>query len=269
MLRLKKAAAISPLKPWNFLKWEDDYLPIFHCGNPSQWNTNRFVNMFQTGSKEAIAKERARLKDEIGRGYFDDISEMKRHGGKIGMANKIIIPAAAAMKFPAIEVNGLDASTVKLPVISDEKAAGTSSPSNAPKASLVCLSFRASSQPMVASWSLPFLKTFGHYSTDIHLYEISLIDTWLLCWGPIKKLLLKVMRKPKPDEKQQVFQRQVGYYFGDHYYFRKELKIINLLTGYVFLLDKFGRIRWRGYGWATEDELASLKFCTSRLLEEE
>lgn len=104
------------------------------------------------------------------------------------------------------------------------------------------------------------------------------------------------MKKSKPNEKSAL-QRQTVYSFGDNYYFRKELKILNLLTGYrnhfsiasflswiaqqvrvtdlkfmlhryIFLVDKFGRIRWQGFGMAAEEELASLLSCTTLLLEE-
>ncbi|KAM2127875.1 hypothetical protein ACFX1R_007734 [Malus domestica] len=75
------------------------------------------------------------------------------------------------------------------------------------------------------------------------------------------------MRKPKYDEGTEL-KRQIVYSFGDHYYFRKELKILNILTGYTFLLDNFGRIRWQGTGLATEEESSSLLSCTKLLLEE-
>lgn len=48
-----------------------------------------------------------------------------------------------------------------------------------------------------------------------------------------------MMRKPDPKEKKDVLQRQIVYFFGDHYYFRKELKILNLLTGYEFCCFSF------------------------------
>ena len=134
------------------------------------------------------------------------------------------------------------------------------------------------------------------------LVQVSLTDQWLLSRKLIRKLLLKYMRKPAPAEKQDALQRQIVYSFGDHYYFRKELKIVNLLAGYIsffhtlfystfvispdqffvasylhlnsdicryaFLLDKSGRIRWSGTGAATEEEVSSLLRCTSMLLEE-
>lgn len=48
------------------------------------------------------------------------------------------------------------------------------------------------------------------------------------------------------------------YAFGDAYEFRKVLGVPNLLSGYVFLLDRKGRVRWRASGMATEQELDSM-----------
>ena len=128
--------------------------------------------------------------------------------------------------------------------------------------------------------------------------QVSFIDKWLLGLAPIKKLLLRVLQKPKRNE-NSVLQRQVVYSFGDHYHFRKETKILNLLTGYgkfpfhqectidslnlsdfsvghtclcyryILLLDKSGRIRWQGFGTATPEEVSQLLSCTSQLLEDQ
>ncbi|KAG6760647.1 hypothetical protein POTOM_033821 [Populus tomentosa] len=295
--------------------------------------------------------------DELNRGYFADISEFKKHGGKIAVANKIIIPAVAAVKFPDVKVNYSNGTSLKLPIRSDGNVVGAD-------ATLMCLSFRASSQvfsvvnrftcmsvlhdidtnklslvrirsflkpsipidrgnalleeyfsyspaierdqffqsclvaqimaisiedgyilklwkphlymschcflspshEMINSWSMPFLEAFRD-AKNVHLYEVSFIDSWFLCLKPIKKMLLRMMRKSDTDG-NDALQKQMVYSFGDHYYIRKDLRILNLLTGYIFLLDKFGRIRWGGFGLATEEELSSLVSCTSLLLEE-
>ncbi|CAL8999745.1 unnamed protein product [Prunus brigantina] len=233
----------------------------------AQRSSNRFFDIYQLGNKEAIKKERARLADELNRGYFADMSELKKHGGKIYVANKILIPATAAVKFPDLEVNYSDGKISKLPIGSNGNGnVAAANKAEIPKASLVCLSFRASSQGMIHSWSAPFLDAFSG-SKDVQLYEVSLIDSWFLCRSPIKKLLLRIMRKSKHDESNEP-KRQIVYSFGDHYYFRKELKILNLLTGYIFLLDKFGRIRWQGSGLAMEEESSSLLSCAKLLLED-
>ena len=67
--------------------------------------------------------------------------------------------------------------------------------------------------------------------------QVSFIDSWLLCQSPIKWLLLQIMKKSKDDGTNDALKRQIVYSFGDHYYFRKELRILNLLTGCkIFLL---------------------------------
>ncbi|XP_044482773.1 uncharacterized protein LOC123209083 [Mangifera indica] len=230
---------------------------------PPQQSSTRFLDIYQFGNKQAIEKERARLTDEMSRGYFADISELRKHGGKIAVANKVLIPAMAAVKFPNLDVSYPDGKTSKLPICSGADIVGVDKLA-IPKASLLCLTFRAGSQAMIDSWSAPFLEAFGD-SNNIHLYEVSFIDSWFLCLSPIKRMLLKRMRKA--DVGKNGVQRQIVYSFGDHYYFRKELKILNLLTGYIFLLDKFGRVRWQGFGHATPEELSSLLSCTSLLLE--
>jgi ATPase complex subunit ATP10 len=226
---------------------------------------NNVCAFLHFGNKEAILKERARLKDEMNRGYFADLAEHKKHGGKISVANKVLIPAMVAVKFPELEVNNPNGVTLKLPIKISKDGVGADK-SVVPGASLVCLAFRASSKEMIESWSRTFLEAFSE-SKNVHMYEISFVDSWVLRLSPIKWLLLRTMRK-SDNEKKNALQRQFVYSFGDHYYFRKELKILNLLTGYIFLLDKSGRVRWQGCGKATEDELSSLLSCTSKLLEE-
>ncbi|GMG98491.1 hypothetical protein Nepgr_000331 [Nepenthes gracilis] len=273
MLKLRSSFNRAPsltreiLSSWGrgFLKDGDNFFSADSI-YPLQTTSVRFIDIHQLGNKEAIEKERARLADEMSRGYFADMSDLKKHGGKIAMANKTVIPAAVAVKFPAVEVNFTDGRSMKLPVGSEGNV-GDACKTDAPKVTLLGLSFRASSQPMIDSWSRPFIDVFRD-SRNVQIYEVSFIESWLLSLNPVKGLLLRLMKKSNPVDRTDALQRHVVYSFGDHYYFRKELKILNLLTGYMFLLDKFGRIRWQGFGMATEEELSFLLSCTSLLTEE-
>lgn len=66
---------------------------------------------------------------------------------QIAMANKVIIPAAVAAKFPTLEVNFSAGETLKLPIVSNgDGNVADAGKSPLPKASLLCLSFRANSQ---------------------------------------------------------------------------------------------------------------------------
>lgn len=146
---------------------------VFPSHHLAQLTSNRFLDIYQLGNKTAIEKERARLADEMNRGYFADISELKQHGGKIAAANKILIPAMAAVKFPEFEVSYSDGKTLKLPIKFDANVVeGNSSASILPMATLLCLSFRANSQAMIDSWSAPFLNAFSS-SNNVQLYEVT------------------------------------------------------------------------------------------------
>ncbi|XP_047968283.1 uncharacterized protein LOC125212225 [Salvia hispanica] len=293
MLRSRKilSAALRNANGGSLLFREGKFSSVIPPCNPCRWTSLRFQDdVYKLAHEAAVKQSRARIKDEMNRSIFTDINEFEKHRGKVSKANKVIVPAASALKFPSLEVYFTNGSKLTLPVTSKEDEANLSSSNMAKlsltsktndtnvltsdtaeidsaKASLICLSFREISRAMVDSWTSPFLKAFAH-SSDVRLYEVSLTDQWLLSRKLIRKLLLKYMRKPAPAEKQDALQRQIVYSFGDHYYFRKELKIVNLLAGYAFLLDKSGRIRWSGTGAATEEEVSSLLRCTSMLLEE-
>jgi ATPase complex subunit ATP10 len=107
--------------------------------------TRSFLDFYKFGNKKAIEDERARLNDEMNRGYFADMKEFKEHGGKIAAANKTIIPAASAIKFPVLAVTFSNGKSLKLPIAPNSNEVDTES-LVVPKVSLVCLSFRASSQ---------------------------------------------------------------------------------------------------------------------------
>ncbi|XP_020585268.1 uncharacterized protein LOC110027948 isoform X3 [Phalaenopsis equestris] len=185
-----------------------------------------FMDLHKMVDKEAIKKANDRLKDELSRGYFADLSEIRKNSGKIAPANKTLIPSVAAAKFPDIVVHFPDGTSIKLPLF-EQNGNNNSTDEIIPTASLLCLSFRASSQ-------------------------VSFVESWLLSLNPMKNLFLKIARSSSNPL------RRFAYFFGDHYDLRKKLQIVNLLTGYIFLLDGYGRIRWQGFGSATPEEVSSL-----------
>ncbi|KAG2320131.1 hypothetical protein Bca52824_013344 [Brassica carinata] len=270
---------------FNFTRYENhDALPP---QIPALRSTTRsFLDFYQFGNKKAIEDERARLNDEMNRGYFADMKEFKEHGGKIAAASKTLIPAVSAMKFPVLTVTSSNGKSMKLPITSNCNEVNKESLA-VPKVSLVCLSFRASSQEMISSWSKPFIESFGDRK-DLQLFEVLIHDRFLpfilgsdfrICpsfvyrqmaagVGSHKETTSRVLQKPKNSE-NGVLQRQIVYSFGDHYHFRKQMKVLNLLTGYILLLDKSGRIRWQGFGTSTPEEVSQLLSCTSLLLKDQ
>ncbi|GKD55265.1 hypothetical protein Tco_1288652, partial [Tanacetum coccineum] len=78
----------------------------------------------------------------------------------IATANKVIIPAMAAVKFPQLEVNYSNGKSFKLPITSYGTDTDTMK-ADIPKATLTCLSFRAASQEMTDSGVVLLLKLFS------------------------------------------------------------------------------------------------------------
>jgi ATPase complex subunit ATP10 len=239
---------------------------LSHLQSSPNRGSSRSLNIFTIFNKEARAKEQARLTDELNRGYFDDIRQLKKTGGKFGIAARNLVPIAAAPKFPSLIVQSPGGTPAfELPIQEGQNHVGPT---------LLCVAFRASAQAMVESWSKPFSKMFKP-NNGIQIFEVSVIESWLLSLKPIRSLLLRTVRDAEPPaatvvgEVQILLQRKVVYSFGDTYFFRKTLGIPNLLSGYVFLLDNKGRVRWRASGMATAEELTSMESCTLRLLEEQ
>ncbi|KAK8916243.1 hypothetical protein KSP39_PZI022565 [Platanthera zijinensis] len=254
-----------------------------------------FIDLHKMVDKEAIKKEKARLKDELSRGYFADIAEIRENSGKIAPANETLIPLTEAVKFPGLVVYNSDGSCLDLPLSEQNTREGANAKHESWRDTLekkgfsvvsdVCLCFMDVShfvqvgiftmeeqnndddvmfndeQRMTESWSTPFLDAFDA-SSNVQVYEVSLIDSWLLSLSPVKNIFLKIAKSSSDPRRRFV------YSFGDHYDFRKKLQILNLLTGYIFLLDGHSRIRWQGFGSATPEELSYLVSSTSLLLEQ-
>ena len=50
--------------------------------------------------------------------------------------------------------------------------------------------------------------------------------------------------------------------------FAAQLLLPNVYTGYAYLLDRDNKVRWRGSGQATEQEIEAMLECTEQLLQE-
>uniref|UniRef100_A0A804PDA6 Uncharacterized protein n=1 Tax=Zea mays TaxID=4577 RepID=A0A804PDA6_MAIZE len=48
------------------------------------------------------------------------------------------------------------------------------------------------SPKLAESWSLPYLDAFGA-AKNMHVYEVSFIDSWVLSLSPMRRAFLKVM----------------------------------------------------------------------------
>ncbi|PRW59488.1 Mitochondria isoform 1 [Chlorella sorokiniana] len=209
------------------------------------------------------------------RGYFDDFRDFRDSKGKVFLAPEKLAPAAHAPAFPRLEVVLSDGRPAVFPPAaasssSDPSSSSSSSSSSAaaaeppPAASLVCVAFREGAQPMLEAWAGPFAQQFQGRS-GVALYELAIVEGVVMRMWPFKQLLL---RGNAASAGKYALPVRHLHHFGDMQGLREALHLTNLLTGYVFLVDAQGRLRWRGSGNPSDSEMATLLRCTEQLLQE-
>jgi len=140
--------------------------------------------------------------------------------------------------FPNITAYSLAKTEVRLPEVAKGKVA------------LITIAFVREAQEMIDSWSIPFGNRFGKDSNYAY-YEVPMLDgLWRLFRGSIDG----GMREGIPLEKH----KNVITYYGNYKEYVSYLSINNLKKGYVFLLDKQSIIRFRGIGFASEEEITEM-----------
>lgn len=214
--------------------------------------------LLQIFNKERREERRQKLKDEMQRGYFDDFRDFRDKNGKIFLAPEKLIPADKALHFPPINVTlGTDRSSVQFPLLDQPDE------TNKKLSSLVCIAYRAGAQDMIESWAIPFSDTFKH-TEKVGLYELALIESPIMGLWPFRSILTS--SGAKSQAKYGIPAEYLYYFNNDTDVLRKALYMTNRLTGYVYLLDAKGRVRWRGSGYPGSSELKSLIACCHELI---
>ncbi|CAI7762815.1 unnamed protein product [Closterium sp. NIES-54] len=260
------------------------------------------LTMYRPGSY----KEIERLKDELNRGYFDDFKELKETAGKLGPApTSSPLPAAGAAVFPQITGTTSAKASVELPLDLQGDAcrvvlvcvAFRANAQGMVESWLKPFLQHASSNPSSADSSplTPSLTSAPNSATpdssqpsdspphrfppgSVRAVHISWIDSWLLSTRPIRSWLLSSLRGAEAKQHARLADAADSegvdgvltnvYAFGDTWEFRKKLGIVNRLTGYAFLVDAKGRVRWRASGTASDEEMSCMLSATHKLMKE-
>jgi ATPase complex subunit ATP10 len=211
------------------------------------------------------------------RGYFDDFRDFRDSQGKVFHAPTRLIPAAAAPVFPQITPLTTDGTPLSCPFTGP----------TAPAASLVCIAFRAGAQEMIEAWAEPFSRAASQHneeqtssptidessrtnkknSTHLALVELALIESVVMGFWPFRNILMK---NGGASQRKYALDATYLYHFSrDTDSLRTALNMTNRLTGYVYLVDSLGRVRWRGSGNPSDAEIDMLLQCSQQLLKEE
>jgi mitochondrial ATPase complex subunit ATP10 len=211
------------------------------------------------------------------RGYFDDFRDFRDSQGKVFHSPTRLIPAAAAPLFPQITPLTSDGTPVSFPFTGP----------SAPAASLVCIAFRAGAQEMIEAWAEPFSRTAASQLKDSEqgeeeqqqpltsskssnknfaLVELALIESVVMGIWPFRNILMK--NGGASQGKYAMPATYLYHFVRDTETIRNALQMTNRLTGYIYLLDSLGRVRWRGSGNPSSIEIEMLLQCSYQLLEE-
>lgn len=236
----------------------------------------RSVHYFwQVLSKEAIEKRQKALQEELQRGYFDDMKDLRDTDGRLGPPPDTIAPPSSSVEFPSmdkcVDVHG---HSVEIPPRGTDGASGVT---------FLSVAFRSGAQEHLNSWSEQVALTFAQSPTDVQMMELGLIDSWVMGLFPFKQTILSNAARLEEAERLKLKKSDDGgcdqsdpmrlqmrqiFRFGDAESFRKSLYLHNKLAAFVFLLDSSGRIRWRMSGPARQGEDEILVKCIHELVAE-
>ncbi|EIE20745.1 hypothetical protein COCSUDRAFT_57309 [Coccomyxa subellipsoidea C-169] len=189
------------------------------------------------------------------RGYFDDFKDLKETQGRMFQASEQLSPAGTSPHLPPMAVVEPGGAEVLFPPSQDSMRVG-----------LLCIAFRAGAEDKLRSWSEPFREAMQGRS-GARWFDMSLVESVVMRIWPFKQMILRSgLTKPTAPAEACQLQPEHIFHFGDATEIRRVLGMTNRLTGYAYLIDGKGRVRWRGSGQATAAEAENLVACSKELL---
>lgn len=220
---------------------------------------------------------------------FLDLSVITRKGRVFG-ADRAVSRVEESMPFPVVDkkVYSLTGDAVSVPagilasdntanIVSSEKESASNSdtgnesklgnpPSSASShhVKLVAFSFKQYGFTLIRSWLDPFYEQFGKGPHAV----VPSVELCFVEWGFLsflRRLFIEDVKRRTDVENH----RLTALVFGGINEFCAPLLVPNKFTGYVYLLDKDNRVRWKGCGIPHPHEVEYLVKACHDLIEEE
>ena len=192
---------------------------------------------------------------ELVHGYFWMLKDLKRCGEKPLLSNETLIRESDAKLFPSLQGPLKTLSGVTVADLHAHCLRKNRSRDAAAQCTLIGVSFRDFGFQQLASWIEPFDAALGG-KDRYEVLKINIAEGWFNRWI-LRAFIIGSTKMNTPKEEHD----RTLLYFGKNTVlesFRDALRMHNVLTGYVFLLDGLGRVRFAGSGVATEEEAARL-----------
>ena len=192
-----------------------------------------------------------------------DVSVIKIHG-RLYPADNFVIPPTNVMCVPfpmQTMVTTLRHTDQTLDELVSPFQSQHSSRGDGRGLRLVTFSFKAYGHTLAESWALPFLES--PLATEVPVISLCFVEYGFLSLA--KGAFLGNLKKEVDESRWD----RTAFIFGGVMDFATRLLLPNKFTGYAYLIDDFGRVRWRGCGKAEEEDLEALYKCTQELLHEQ
>ena len=201
-------------------------------------------------SSRGVAQKRY---TELVYGYFWNLKDLQRCDHKPVLSNERLIHEVDAKVFPnLLGCKNLAGDVVDLPAYCLRK---NRSRDPAAQCTLVGVSFRDFGFRQLPSWIEPFDAEFSG-KDRVEVLKVNITEGWFSKWF-LRGLIVGSTKRNTPVEEHN----RTLLHFGKAQAlenFKDALRMHNVLTGYVFLLDGLGRVRFAGSGTASEEEAARL-----------
>ncbi|BDA42262.1 hypothetical protein COCOBI_03-1490 [Coccomyxa sp. Obi] len=212
------------------------------------------MKLFEIFDKEKAQERKREIQEEMKRGYFDDFKDLKETQGRMFQASEQLSPAGTSPHLPAMAVMEPGGAEVMFPP-----------PQGSLRVALLCIAFRAGAEDKLQSWSEPYRDGLQG-CTGARWFDLSLVESPVMSIWPFKQMILRSgVTGPAAPSEVCLLQREPIFHFGDATEIRRALGMTNRLTGYAYLIDGKGRVRWRGSGQATAAEAENLVSCAREL----
>jgi putative protein-disulfide isomerase len=140
--------------------------------------------------------------------------------------------------FPAISIKNLKNKNTSLPLVCEEKA------------SIICLLFTDRGRPVLNPWTETILKEMD--SDEVNLVELAMLGGGL-------KVLRNTIENGMRREVDSTFHQNYNTYFGKTKAYKKDLKMKDKNSCYIFLLDKEGKIQYTSDGYINDEKWKTLE----------
>lgn len=200
-------------------------------------------------SSSSLDKNSRRDKLIKEKGYFHEMVELNKTGGKLFVASNELSKPSASINFPSFQGDSISNGSLVMPSASIGKV------------SLVGISFKQYGFEQIISWMEPLQNEYNimkNTSKPKSKHRFQIMYFSMTEGGMLASLLRGSMKSGLSKTIPREFHDTSVVYVGVLDKICEKLNIDNRLVGHMFLLDEKARVRWHGCGDATEEELVNL-----------